>query len=118
MKKFALTVLAFGMISMPAIAGDHDKDMKHKHEDMKEMKIDSAKELIGEYGIAYLATESIGKDVHNNDLEKIGMINDMGISEEGKVKYVVVEMTDGTMMAVPHSGLKWNEEKDALIMKK
>lgn len=69
----------------------------------------------------YYATESIGKDVKNNALEKLGTVNDMTLSPDGAIKHLIVGFggllgMGESLVAVPYHLCGWNEAEQCVIV--
>ncbi len=69
----------------------------------------------------YYAKESIGKDVKNNAMTKLGTVNDMTISPDGTVNHLIIAFGGLLGMgedhvAVPYHLCGWNEAEQCVIV--
>ncbi len=74
-------------------------------------------------GKNYYASECIGISVENNTREGLGKIEDMVVSPEGRVEFLIVSFggifgtsLNSKLLAIPYQRFVWNDQKQCLIL--
>ena len=74
-------------------------------------------------GKNYYASECIGVSVENNASEGLGKIEDMVVSPEGRVEFLIVSFggifgtsLNSKLLAIPYQRFMWNDQKQCLVL--